>query len=92
MRNLYCAKILFVALVWAKIAAAINDNAPVGEHPVEAPVTANATDLSLDEAQVFEWWDSGIIDGDEAREMLDLLEEGNTPEACMLAEVYALES
>ena len=91
MRKLYCAKFLFVALVWAKIAAAINDNAPVEDYPAEAPVTASATDLSLDEAQVFEWWDSGIIDGDEAREILDLLEEGNTPEACMLAEVYAQE-
>lgn len=46
----------------------------------------------LTEAQVFEWWDDGIIDGDEAREILDLLEEGNEHEACMLAEVYALES
>jgi len=46
----------------------------------------------LTEAQVFEWWDDGIIDGDEAREILDLLEEGNEQEACMLAEVYALES
>lgn len=91
MRKLYCAKILFVTLVWAKIAAAINGNAPVGEHPAEAPVTTNATDLSLDEAKVFEWWDSGIIDGDEAREILDLIEEGNLQEACMLAEVYALE-
>ena len=46
----------------------------------------------LTEAQVFEWWDDGIIDADEAREILDLLEEGNEQEACMLAEVYALES
>ena len=46
----------------------------------------------LTEAQVFEWWDDGIIEGDEAREILDLLEEGNEQEACMLAEVYALES
>lgn len=92
MRKLYCAKILFVALVWAKIAAAINGNAPVEDYPAEAPVTANATDLSLDEAKVFEWWDSGVIDGDEAREILDLIEEGNLQEACMLAEVYALES
>lgn len=50
------------------------------------------TDTELTEAQVFEWWDDGIIDGDEAREILDLLEEGNEQEACMLAEVYALES
>ena len=51
-----------------------------------------ATDIKLDEAQVFEWWDNGIIDGDESREILDLLEEGNLQEACLLAEVYALES
>lgn len=51
-----------------------------------------ATTNELNEAQVFEWWDDGIIDGDEAREILDLLEEGNTQEACILAEVYALES
>ena len=51
---------------------------------------AEATPLT--EAQVFEWWDNGIIDSDEAREILDLLEEGNEQEACMLAEVYALES
>ena len=46
----------------------------------------------LTEALVFEWWDNGIVDGDEARDILDLLEEGNMQEACMLAEVYALES
>jgi len=51
---------------------------------------ANAT--ALNEAQVFEWWDDGIIDSDEAREILDLLEEDNIQEACILAEVYALES
>lgn len=46
----------------------------------------------ISEALVFEWWDNGIIDSDEAREMLDLLEEENMQEACLLAEVYALES
>ena len=50
-----------------------------------------AMSQSLDEAKVFEWWDSGVIDGDEAREILNLIEEGNLQEACMLAEVYALE-
>jgi len=73
MRNLYCAKILFVALVWALVWSTV------------------AASQSLDEAKVFEWWDSGVIDGDEAREILDLIEEGNLQEACMLAEVYALE-
>ncbi len=46
----------------------------------------------LSEAKVFEWWDDGIVDGNEAREILGLLEEGNVEEACLLAEVYALES
>ena len=48
-------------------------------------------DPPISEAKVFEWWDNGMIDGDEAREILDLLEENNSQEACMLAEVYALE-
>ena len=55
-------------------------------------LTTFAAETALSEAQVFEWWDNGIIDAEEAREILDLLEEGNTPEACILAEVYALES
>ena len=59
---------------------------------VAAPLTFAMENSSLNEAQVFEWWDDGIIDGDEAHEILDLLEEGNTQEACILAEVYALES
>lgn len=51
-----------------------------------------AAEPALNEAKVFEWWDDGIIDGDEAREILDQLETGNTQEACLLATVYALES
>lgn len=51
-----------------------------------------ALDRDLDQAQVFQWWDDGIISAEEASEMLDLLEEGNTHEACLLAEVYALEA
>lgn len=50
------------------------------------------SEAGISEAQVFEWWDDGIIDGDEAREILDQLEVGNMEEACMLASVYALES
>ena len=73
MRKLFCARILFAALVWALVWSTV------------------AASQSLDEAKVFEWWDSGVIDGDEAREILDLIEEGNLQEACMLAEVYALE-
>ena len=54
--------------------------------------TASLSAPALSESQVFEWWDNGIVDADEAREILDLLEENNEQEACILAEVYALES
>lgn len=46
---------------------------------------------AVTEAQVFDWWDAGIITPEQAQEFLDLLEEGNTEEACLLAEVYAQE-
>ena len=46
----------------------------------------------LDETQVFEWWDSGIITAEEATEILDLLEEDNQEEACLLAQTYAQET
>ena len=45
----------------------------------------------ITESQVFEWWDDGIITAEEADEMLQLLEDGNGLEACVLAEVYAQE-
>ena len=51
-----------------------------------------ATAAPLDEAKVFDWWDNGIISAEEATEILDLLEEGNQEEACLLAQVYAQES
>ena len=43
------------------------------------------------EAQVFEWWDDGIITPEEADEIFTRLEEENFDEACLLAEVYAQE-
>ena len=46
----------------------------------------------LNESKVFDWWDNGIITPEEATEILDLLEEGNQEEACLLAQVYAQES
>ena len=46
---------------------------------------------AFDEAQVFEWWDDGIITPEEADEIFSRLEEGNYDEACLLAEVYAQE-
>ena len=45
----------------------------------------------FDEAQVFEWWDDGIITPEEAEEIFSRLEEENYDEACLLAEVYAQE-
>lgn len=47
---------------------------------------------TINESQVFEWWDSGIVSAEEAQEMLDLIQEGNEREACFLAEIYALEN
>ena len=46
---------------------------------------------ALEESDVFDWWDNGVISQDEAEDILNLLEEGNTQEACALAEVYAQE-
>lgn len=46
---------------------------------------------ALEESKVFEWWDDGLITADEASEMLNLLEEGNQEEACLLAEAFSLE-
>ncbi len=45
----------------------------------------------LSESKVFDWWDNGIITAEEATEILDLLEEGNQEEACLLAQTYAQE-
>ena len=52
------------------------------------PVSHSA---GLSEAQIFEWWDDGTIEAEEANEMLSLLDEGNAQEACALAEIYASE-
>ena len=52
------------------------------EKPAHAP---------FDAAQVFEWWDDGIITAEEADEIFSRLEEENYDEACLLAEVYAQE-
>lgn len=52
------------------------------EDPAHAP---------FDAAQVFEWWDDGIITAEEADEIFSRLEEENYDEACLLAEVYAQE-
>lgn len=46
---------------------------------------------ALEESDVFDWWDNGVISQQEAEDILGRLEEGNTQEACALAEVYAQE-
>ena len=59
-----------------------------------ATTQANAEETAappLDAAQVFEWWDDGIITPEEADEIFTRLEEENYDEACLLAEVYAQE-
>lgn len=50
---------------------------------------AQAADVT--EAQVFEWWDDGTIEAEEANEMLSLIDEGKMEEVCALAEIYANE-
>jgi len=54
-------------------------------------VIGKAAQAPFDEAQVFEWWDDGIITSEEADEIFSRLEEENYDEACLLAEVYAQE-
>ena len=51
----------------------------------------SATLPPFTEAQVFEWWDDGIITSEEADEIFSKIEEENYDEACLLAEVYAQE-
>ena len=50
-----------------------------------------AHSAELTEARIFEWWDDGTIEAEEANEMLGLIDEGNMQEACALAEIHANE-
>lgn len=56
-----------------------------------ASKNALAINTTVTEADVFEWWDNGIITEGEAEDILVLVEEGNEEEACALAEIYAQE-
>lgn len=56
-----------------------------------ALLSAAGTGHAVNEADIFDWWDGGIITPEQAQEMLALLDEGNEGEACLLAEVYAQE-
>lgn len=49
------------------------------------------TMATVTEAEVFDWWDSGIVTPEQAEEILARLDEGNESEACILAETYAQE-
>ncbi len=57
-----------------------------------ALVAATPAHAQVSEAQVFEWWDAGVITPEQAEEMLSLLDDGELEEACLMAEVYAQES
>lgn len=83
MRHLYNRKIFPLFFI-------LQCTLPCFTHAIAA-TEADFAEEALSEAQVFEWWDNGIIDGEEAQEILDRLAEGNMEEACILAEVYALE-
>lgn len=56
-----------------------------------ALILASGHARAVTEADVFDWWDGGIITPEQAEEMLTLLDEGNESEACLLAQVYAQE-
>lgn len=60
---------------------------------VAAPVTAatNPRENPIAEADIFNWWDEGVITPEQANEMLLMLEENNQSELCLMAEVYAQE-
>ena len=53
---------------------------------------ASALETALNENIVLEWWDTGNSTADEAEEILELLQNDNQEEACVLAEIYALET
>lgn len=47
---------------------------------------------ALTESTVFQWWDDGLISAEEASDLLNLLDEGNQQEVCILAEALSLET
>ncbi|SHK74316.1 hypothetical protein SAMN05720468_10649 [Fibrobacter sp. UWEL] len=53
---------------------------------------ATADHTPLQESQIFDWWDDGLITAEEAGELLDLIQDGNFEEACLLSQALALES
>ena len=83
--------ILIFAIVF--IAATAQISLAQASHAPDATTTTNGeqTPPPLDESQVFEWWDDGIITPEEAEEIFSRLEEENYDEACLLAELYAQE-
>ncbi len=55
-------------------------------------LAAFAGGATITESQVFDWWDDGLVTAEEAGEILDLLQEGNFEEACLLSQALALET
>lgn len=72
------------------LAAALTGTLFAASETHSAEIT-EAQAANVTEAQVFEWWDDGTIEAEEANEMLSLIDEGKTQEVCALAEIYANE-
>lgn len=51
-----------------------------------------ASDQSIDQAKIFDWWDDGLVTAEEASELLDMIQDGNFEEACLLSQALALET
>ena len=82
--------LFFSFLIYAGAAYHVNAQSLLNKEREATPVQ-DALQAPLDAAQVFEWWDDGIVTPEEANEIFSRLEEGNYDEACLLAEVYAQE-
>ena len=83
-------KSFFIFVIAFIAATASNSLAQASDVPARTPATEQIAP-PFGEAQVFEWWDDGIITPEEADEIFSRLEEENYDEACLLAEVYAQE-
>lgn len=59
--------------------------------PIQAVTDRGAT-RPIQESQIFDWWDDGLITAEEANELLDLIQDENFEEACLLSQALALET
>lgn len=60
--------------------------------PEQITLAAIGSEAPVSESQIFDWWDDGLISGEEAQELFQLVEEENFEEACHLAEALTLET